>query len=81
MSIRNHIYRIQLLLSIWFSLFFSEIPHPDDPGFGMTFHFYSGEGRVGDSLSESPTLPLVLPKILSFRALARNLPPLYKICL
>ena len=48
--------------------------------FGMTVHFCSGEGRVGDSSGESPTLPLILAKALSFRALARNLSLLYNIC-
>lgn len=51
----------------------SEIPHPESSGFGMTFNFFSGEGRVGDSFDESPTLPSIQPIVLSFRALARNL--------
>ena len=48
--------------------------------FGMTTYFCSGEGRVGDSLDESPTLLLIPSRTLSFRALTRNLTTLFGIC-
>ena len=59
MTIGNQTYRLQNIMcldSVYFDWRFLTSPALRDT-FGMTFHFCSRDGRVGDSLSESPTLP------------------------